>query len=372
MSSRTFYAPGRVNLIGEYTDFNGGMVFPCAIEHGITATVKEDKSLEGVALRSDHFDYSAVVNVTDHTQPIGSEWVNYPLGILHEFAKLGYTAVGFSFTFSGELPSGAGLSSSACISVLTAFALNEVLDTGLSRQDLALLAQRSENTFVNVQCGIMDQFAIAMAERDHAIALHCDTLEHDLVPLNLGEYSIVISNTNQPRELKGSAYNDRVTECNAALRALHSVTGAMQLAHVTPEQLQVHGGLIKDPIVLDRATHVIEETDRVKRAAVALKQSDLETFGQLMVQSHQSLRDLFEVSSHALDCMVELALEMDGVMGSRMTGAGFGGCTVSLVHADHLQNFTEQVGNAYRERTGLEASFYITGAAAGVHEITSA
>jgi len=332
MSNRTFYAPGRVNLIGEYTDFNGGMVFPCAIEHGITVTVKGDNSLAGVELRSDHFEYSAVVNVEDHTQPIGDEWVNYPLGVLHEFAKLGYVATGLGFTFSGELPRGAGLSSSACISVLTAFALNAVLDSRLSRQDLALLAQRSENTFVNVQCGIMDQFAIAMAERDHAIALHCDTLEYDLVPLSLGEYSIVISNTNQPRELKGSAYNDRVTECNAALRALHSVTGA----------------------------------------AVALKQGDLKTFGQLMVQSHESLRDLFEVSSQTLDCMVELALEMDGVVGSRMTGAGFGGCTVSLVHADHLQNFTEQVGNAYKERTGLEASFYVTGAAAGVHEIANA
>ena len=368
---REFYAPGRVNLIGEYTDFNGGLVFPCAVNRGTRLMVSEDSTTVGIALSSDDFEYTATVDFDQHAKPIDKHWVNYPLGIMVEFAKLGFSTNGLRFHYSGDLPLSAGLSSSASVSVVTAVAINSIIDANLSLQELALLAQRSENSFVNVQCGIMDQFAIAMAQEDYAIALQCDTLEHQQVPLKLGDYRIVIGNTNQPRNLKGSAYNDRVNECQAALAILEPLTGAAQLAHVTPAQLQANQHLLTDPTVKDRAQHVVEESDRVKRATVALKEGKLEAFGQLMLQSHESLRDKFAVSSETLDCMVELAMQTEGVIGSRMTGAGFGGCTVSLVHKDAVDEFIQTVGDAYRAAMNLEPEFYVTTAMQGAREVHS-
>ncbi len=370
-TTRIFHAPGRVNLIGEYTDFNGGLVFPCAINRGTQVSVEQDNSIAGIEFSSEDFSFTATIKVSKDLQPIGQEWVNYPLGIMVEFAKLGFVIDGCKFQFKGDLPHSAGLSSSASISVLTAYAVNSIVGAELSRQELALLAQRAENDFINVQCGIMDQFVIAMAKAECAIALDCDSLEHKQVPLSLGEYKIVIGNTNQPRELKSSAYNDRVAECNEALAILGPLTAAQQLAHVTPAQLKEHVKLLSDTTVRNRATHVIEESDRVKRATVALESGALEEFGQLMNQSHVSLRDLFEVSSYTLDCMVELALSTQGVIGSRMTGAGFGGCTVSLVHTNAVDDFIADVGAAYKKATRLEASFYVTTATDGVNEITT-
>ena len=367
--NRQFYAPGRVNLIGEYTDFNGGLVFPCAIDRGTRLVVAEDETLQGIAFSSEDFDYSDTVNLSAETQPIGKEWVNYPMGVMVEFAKLGYAFSGYRFHYSGDLPLSAGLSSSASVSVVTAFAGNTLCGANLSRPELALLAQRAENAFINVQCGIMDQFVIAMAQADCAIALDCDSLEHQQVPLNMGDYRIIIGNTNQPRELKGSAYNDRVNECQRALSLLAPVTNAEQLAHITPSQLQEHGHLLTDTLVANRAKHVIEESDRVKRAIVALKNNDFALFGDLMHQSHISLRDLFEVSSHSLDSMVDLAMATEGVVGSRMTGAGFGGCTVSLVHKEAVELFIAGVSESYTKSTDLEAEFYVTTAAAGVAEL---
>jgi len=369
--SREFYAPGRVNLIGEYTDFNGGLVFPCAINRGTHVIVTEDLSLTGVALSSDNFEFTTVLDVGTDTKPIDREWVNYPIGVMVEFAKLGYETRGLNLQFSGDLPQGAGLSSSASISVLTAFVINSLTGAGLSVQEIALLAQRSENTFINLQCGIMDQFVISVAETGCAIALDCNSLEYELVPLNMGDYRIVIANTNQPRELKGSAYNDRVAECQSALKLLAPVTGAAQLAHINPEQLKEHIHLLTDDVVRNRATHVIEESDRVKRATTALKAGNLDEFGQMMLQSHESLRDLFEVSSDTLDCMVDLAMKTEGVIGSRMTGAGFGGCTVSLVHDNSVGSFIQEVGSAYTAAMNLKADFYVTTAASGVCEVTS-
>ncbi len=368
---RTFHAPGRVNLIGEYTDFNGGLVFPCAINRGTQVTVTEDASVSGVALSSEQLEFSGTVNVAVDAQPVDKQWVNYPLGVMVEFARLGFNVDGYKFHYSGDLPQSAGLSSSASISVLTAFAVNALVGADLSRQELALLAQRSENDFINVQCGIMDQFVIAMAQADFAIALDCDTLKYQQVPLSLGEYRIVIGNTNQPRELKSSAYNERVAECQSALAILAPLTKVEQLAHVTPSQLKEHSHLLTDVVVRNRATHVVEESDRVKRATVALENGALEEFGQLMYQSHVSLRDLFEVSSYTLDCMVDLASNTEGVIGSRMTGAGFGGCTVSLVHADKVEPFIVEVGRQYQKSTDLEASFYVTTATDGVSEVQS-
>jgi len=366
---RTFYAPGRVNLIGEYTDFNGGLVFPCAINRGTQVVVTEEKSVAGVSLTSEDFDFSTTVGVGADAAPVGREWVNYPIGLMVEFAKLGFEVSGYKLHYSGDLPLSAGLSSSASVSVLTAFALNSITGAGLTRQELALLAQRSENSFVNVQCGIMDQFVIAVAEAGCAIALDCNSLDFQQVPLNMGEYRIVIGNTNQPRELKSSAYNDRVAECQSALKTLNTVIDVDQLAHITPAKLEEHKHLLKDKVVRNRAIHVIEESDRVKRATTSLQGGNLADFGQMMLQSHESLRDLFEVSSATLDCMVELAINTDGVIGSRMTGAGFGGCTVSLVHKDSVEAFVNEVGAAYKAAMKLQAEFYVTTAMDGAREV---
>ena len=368
-ASRVFYAPGRVNLIGEYTDFNGGLVFPCAINRGTRVVVTEDPSLTGVELFSENFEFSTALQVGTDTMPIGKEWVNYPIGVMVEFAKLGYESRGLRLHFSGDLPQSAGLSSSASISVLTACVVNSLTGANLTAKEIALLAQRAENTFINLQCGIMDQFVIAVAEKDCAIALDCDSLEYELVPLNMGDYRIVIGNTNQPRELKGSAYNDRVAECQSALKLLAPVTSATQLAHISPAQLQENYHLLTDDIVRNRATHVIEESARVKRATIALKAGHLEDFGEMMLQSHESLRDLFEVSSTTLDCMVDLAMKKEGVLGSRMTGAGFGGCTVSLVHANSVESFIQDVGAAYSVAMNLKADFYVTTASACAGEV---
>lgn len=364
---KRFHAPGRVNLIGEYTDFNGGPVFPCAINRGTTLLVRQTDT-DAIEFATANFVHRASIDPQQVAR--SNQWVDYPLGVISEFQTLGHNIRGLQMYYSGDVPNGAGLSSSASIEVLTAYALNALFGTELSNVDIALLCQRAENNFVGVQCGIMDQFAIAMAQPQHAIALQCDTLQYQQVPLSLGDYRIVISNTNQRRELGDSAYNERVTACQRAVELLHTATGANQLAQVTPEQWQQHNHLITDTIIHNRAQHVIAETDRVNRAIVALNDNDLAAFGQLMRESHASLRDLFEVSSAPLDCLVELALNIDGVLGSRMTGAGFGGCTVSLVHTNSIDEFISTVGKQYEKQMSLTADFYVTDAADGVRQIT--
>ncbi len=363
-----FHAPGRVNLIGEYTDFNGGPVFPCAINRGTTLFIRptENKVIE---FATANFDYKATLPLSKLDSPVDDKWINYPLGVINEFITAGHRIGGLQMYFSGNVPNGAGLSSSASIEVVTAFALNSLIGAGLTRVEIAQLCQRAENNFVGVQCGIMDQFAIAKAEAGHAIALQCATLDYQQVPLKLADYRIVISNTNQRRELGDSAYNERVAACQQALEQLKNVTGATQLAQVTNQQWQQYRHLVTDPVIHRRAAHVIAETDRVNRAVNALNQNDLSTFGQLMNESHTSLRDLFEVSSTPLDCLVELAHSIEGVHGSRMTGAGFGGCTVSLVHKEVIDEFTSSVGERYKQKTSLVADFYITEAADGVRQI---
>ncbi len=364
-----FHAPGRVNLIGEYTDFNGGPVFPCAINRGNTLYVRrtDDQAIE---FYSENFPERASLRGSGLSTRQGDDsWVNYPLGVIKEFIDLDHRIEGLQLYYSGNVPNGAGLSSSASIEVLTAFALNQLFNGAMSNTELAVLSRRAENNFVGVQCGIMDQFAVAMAKENHALALHCDTLDYQHVPLQLGDYRIIISNTNQRRELSESAYNDRVRDCNAAHAALQPATGATQLANVTPQQLADNLNLLTDPVIRNRASHVVAETDRVNRAVSALNSNDLTTFGQLMQQSHNSLRDLFEVSSAPLDSLVKHAGTLPGVIGSRMTGAGFGGCTVSLVEKDAIENFVQTVGTLYSKETGLQADFYETTATAGVRQI---
>ncbi len=373
-----FYAPGRVNLIGEYTDFNGGLVLPCGIERGIHLLVRfksaphnsgNRKPEQTAEFASANLPERASINLAEPLVRNGKQWTNYPLGVFKEFINLDCPLQSMQLYYHGDVPDGAGLSSSAAIEVVTAFALNTLYSMQLPTTELALLSQRAENNFIGVQCGIMDQFAVAMATADHAIALNCYTHDYEQVPLESGDYRLLISNTGQRRELADGEYNVRVEECNRAVELLKPATGASQLADITPQALHDNTHLLPDPLIRKRATHVIEEHNRVILATGMLKNNDLAGFGRLMIDSHQSLRDNFNVSSTPLDTMVELTLQAEGVLGSRMTGAGFGGCTVTLIHKDAIDDLIDKVTPVYTSKTKLTPEFYATRAAAGVREI---
>lgn len=365
-----FFAPGRVNLIGEYTDFTGGLVFPCGVDRGTTLLIRPGSNGQ-YRFASTNFDLIAQLDQHEISQTYGDNWINYPLGILDQFSRRGVPFNGFDCLFSGNIPNGAGLSSSASIEVVTAFALNELLDTGFTLLDLVSMAQAAENDFVGMQCGIMDQFAVAFAKSDHAIMLDCHSLEHQQVPLQLDDLSIIVSNTNQRRELNESAYNDRVRECQRALELLAPATGIDYLGQLQSGQLDAHEPLfVNDPIPLRRARHIVDENNRVRNAVPALQAGDLQQFGQIMNQSHESLRTLFEVSSEPLNHLVKLAREQEGVLGSRLTGAGFGGCTVSILPTSRIDAFCANVGPAYTRATGLTADFYPIAPGSGVGRLT--
>ncbi|WP_458121511.1 galactokinase [Paenibacillus sp. Z6-24] len=367
---RIFHAPGRVNLIGEHIDYNGGYVLPAALEFGTLLAIRANN--DGmVRLASVNFPE---LEGTFALQEIGlkttKEWMDYPLGIITVLKGKGTTLTsGYDLLFFGNIPNGSGLSSSASIEVVTAYALISMEQGHIDTVEIAVMSQKAENEFVGVNCGIMDQFAVANGIKDHAILLMCDTLEYDRVPFRTGQYKLVIGNTNKRRGLVDSKYNERRSQCEAALAALQPhVDNLNYLAQLTPEQFGLLEEQIQDDIVRNRARHVVEENARVLASVEALKQDDLQRFGQLMNESHESLRDLYEVSCEELDVMVEEARRIKGTLGARMTGAGFGGCTVSLVHEDDTDAFVRQVGQAYRERTGLEADFYICGVGNGVEE----
>jgi len=363
-----FHAPGRVNLIGEHTDYTGGLVFPCAIDRGNLLLIRRTNTGQ-YRFASTNFDLMAQLSDEEIGQTYGDSWINYPLGVIDQFRKRGVTLDGFDCLFSGNVPNGAGLSSSAAIEVVTAYAINELFDVGLEKTELVKLAQAAENEFVGMQCGIMDQFAVTMGKADHAMMLNCQTLEFRQVPLTLGEHAIVLANTNQRRELNESAYNDRVSECARALSYVQQRHAATYLGAVSATELETMQDLFADDhIALQRARHITTENDRVSKAVKALENSDLVQFGQLMQASHASLRDDFEVSSKPLDTLVSLALEHDGVLGARLTGAGFGGCTVSLLRADAVESFQRRVGESYRQATGLTADFYTILPSNGVGE----
>lgn len=368
-SVSAFFAPGRVNLIGEHTDFTGGLVFPCGITQGTWLLIRRTHNKQ-YQFASTNFDLMAQLEQDEISQTYGDNWINYPLGVLDQFAKKGVVLDGFDCLFSGNVPNGAGLSSSASVEVVTAFALNTLLNTEYSMLELIQMSQAAEKEFVGMQCGIMDQFAVAMAKRDHAIKLDCATLEYRQVPMNLDGISIVVSNTNQRRELNESAYNDRVAECGRALAVLQPAVGIEQLGELLPSQLDAHEALFNDdPIALMRARHVCTENERVRAAVPALEAGDIARFGQLMNESHDSLRDLYEVSSDPLNQLVRLARDQRGVLGSRLTGAGFGGCTVSLVATVDVPAFEQSVGLGYTQATGLTADFYVMSAGDGVQQL---
>lgn len=376
-AKRVFFAPGRVNLIGEHTDYNGGYVFPCALSFGTFLLIAPNKDLK---MRFASLNITAPdgkpevteVLINALTSPLPKNaWVNYPLGCIAQFVKRGHAIPqGYDLLFWGDVPAGAGLSSSAAIEVVTAYAMNSLLKTGYDRTEIAKIGQLSEHEFAGVNCGIMDQFASAQGKKDHAVYLNCDTLEFELVPVKLDGIKVVISNTHSPHKLDSGAYNARVEQCHTAVEQISKVRPLMCLAELTMAEFEQVKHAITDEVALRRARHVVGEVQRTKDAVAALQKGDIQTFGKLMNASHVSLRDDYEVTGLELDTLAEAAWKVDGVIGSRMTGGGFGGCTVSLVREEAIPVFIEQVGREYTEKTGLKADFYIAQIGDGVHEVT--
>jgi len=333
-----FYAPGRVNLIGEHTDYTGGLVFPCGIDRGSLLLIRRTYN-KTYRFASTNFDLMAELPQTEINQTYGDNWINYPLGVLDQFVKRNVELDGVDCLYSGNVPNGAGLSSSASIEVVTAFAINQLFSASFSLLDLIKMSQAAENDFVGMQCGIMDQFAVAMASENHAIKLDCATLEYRQVPLQLGDHALVLANTNQRRELLNeSDYNDRVAECARALEILQSVIPINALGELKTDLLKQHEALFSnDKIAYKRALHICSENERVRQAVPLLEANDLTAFGQLMND----------------------------------TGAGFGGCTINLMPHDTIADFEKTVGEAYKQLTGLTADFYTIHPGGGVREVST-
>ena len=365
-----FFSPGRVNLIGEHTDYNGGFVFPCALSFGTYLLMAPNNELK-INFRSLNMEAVYSLELTQLTEPLPNKaWANYPLGVIAQFIKRGVAIEqGYDILFWGNVPAGAGLSSSAAMEVVTAFAFNELLGTGYDRTELAKIGQKAEHEFAGVMCGIMDQFASAQGKQDHAIYLNCDTLAFDLVPVKLEGIKVVVSNTHSPHHLDSGAYNDRVRQCQLAVQQISAVRPIKNLAELSQADFEQVEHAITDEVAHRRARHVVGEVQRTKDAVEALQQGNIELFGKLMTQSHISLRDDYEVTGLQLDSLAEAAWKVEGVLGSRMTGGGFGGCTVSLVRDEAISTFIEQVGAEYTEKTGLKADFYIAEIGDGAHRV---
>ena len=359
---RTYFAPGRVNLIGEHTDYNGGHVFPCALTLGTygLARKREDRTLRFYSV---NFEKLGVVETSldDLVPHKEASWTNYPKGVMWAFEKRGYRLDhGLDILIWGNIPNGSGLSSSASLEVLTGVILKDIFGFDqVSMVDIALIGQDAENNFNGCNCGIMDQFASAMGKKDHAIFLDTNTLNYEYAPVVLEDAKIVITNSKVKHSLVDSAYNDRRNESETALRELQTEVEIQTLGDLTEEEFEMHKNAIKDPIRQKRAKHAVYENQRTIRAVAALKNNDVELFGKLMNASHQSLREDYEVSCEEIDILVDLAQAMPGVLGSRITGGGFGGCTVSIVKNDTVDRFVEEIGKAYQEKVGHEAEFYV-------------
>ena len=359
--ARFYFSPGRVNLIGEHTDYNGGHVFPCALTLGTygAARRRDDRKLHFYSMNLDSFGI-VEASLDDLTNKKAYNWANYPLGVVWAFAEKGYKLdQGFDMVIWGNIPNGSGLSSSASLEVLTGVILTDLFGiTDLTMTDLALIGQYSENNFNGCNCGIMDQFAVAMGKKDNAIFLDTSTLKYEYAPIKLKDAKIIITNSKVKHSLVDSAYNDRRRECAQALAQLQAGVEIDSLGDLTPEEFESHKSLIKDPVRLKRAKHAVYENQRTIDAVSALKEGNIERFGELMNQSHISLRDDYEVSCEEIDILVDLAWKIPGVIGSRITGGGFGGCTVSIVKNEAVDTFIETIGEAYKEKVGHEAEFY--------------
>lgn len=358
---KVFFAPGRVNLIGEHTDYNGGHVFPCALTIGTyaVARTRSDRKLRFYSMNFDHL--GVIESSLDELKPEKEAgWTNYPKGVMWAFEKRGFQIPsGMDILLNGNIPNGSGLSSSASVEVLTGYILRDFFGYEVSNQDLALIGQYSENNFNGVNCGIMDQFAIAMGKKGQAIFLDTADLSYTYAPIKLEGAKLVIACSNKKRGLGDSKYNERRSECETALAELQKVVDVKGLGDLTEEQFAQYQSAIKDPVRVKRAKHAVYENQRTVKAVKALEANDITLFGQLMNDSHVSLRDDYEVTGIELDTLVEEAWKVEGVIGSRMTGAGFGGCTVSLVKDEAIDDFTKQVGDAYLAKIGYKADFYV-------------
>jgi galactokinase len=362
---KKYFAPGRVNLIGEHLDYNGGLVMPCAIHLGICATVFEHTLGEIKLTSAAHAnEFNLPINALPEFQP-ENEWSNYPLGILKHFQNEGLTLPSIAISFESNLPEGSGLSSSAAIEVLTAYIIQDILHINIDRKHLAQVCQKVENEFIGVKCGIMDQFAVANGKKEHAILLDCNTLNYEHVPFELDDFSLLILNSKKPRSLIKSAYNERKASCDEALRILQQHIDIPTLAQASMEHLS----LLKDEEISKRARHVVSEQLRVNLSKKMLANGDLFTFGKLMNASHASLKNDFEVSGLELDILAETAQELPGCIGARMTGAGFGGCAIAIVKKENINAFTEQISATYQKATGIHCEVYETHACDGVEQL---
>jgi galactokinase len=360
-----FFAAGRVNLLGEHTDYNGGWVMPFAIPFGTFLIIR--KTNEKLwKFRSINQPMIAQITSDKLPEPVGKTWVNYPLGVFHELRLYETHPDGLELLFYGDIPGGAGLSSSASIEMVTAVALNEIYSLGLSVPEIIQITQRSENNFVGVNCGIMDMFAIGMGQSSKVIALNCETLEFTAIPLLLKEYGFVIANTMKERSLAASGYNKRREECVRAVEMINRVRPLKNLGQLSLKDWETLKPTIENKTIRKRAGHVVTENQRVMEGMEILRQGDMLAFGQKMIESHTSLRDDYEVSCRELDIMVEASINSEGCVGSRMTGAGFGGCTISLVRNEAVDNFMETVGKQYLHTTGLKPDFYVVEPADGI------
>lgn len=359
--ARAYFAPGRVNLIGEHTDYNGGHVFPCALTIG-TYGVARKRTDNKLRFFSMNFERLGVIESSLEELVPSQEagWTNYPKGVIWAFGEKGMKVpCGMDLLLNGNIPNGSGLSSSASVEVLTGHILRDFFGFDVSNQDLALIGQYSENNFNKVNCGIMDQFAIAMGRADNAIFLDTADLSYEYAPIALKGAKIVIACSNKKRGLGDSKYNERRSECETALAELKQVVDIHSLGDLDEETFEKYKSAIKDEVRVRRAKHAVYENQRTIRAVEALKANDVEQFGKLMNASHVSLRDDYEVTGVELDTLVEEAWKIDGVIGSRMTGAGFGGCTVSIVKDEAIDTFIEEVGRVYKAKIGYAADFYV-------------
>lgn len=369
---RAYFAPGRVNLIGEHTDYNGGHVFPCALTLGTYGIVRdrEDRKLRFYSM---NFEGLGIIETSlDELVPDeAANWTNYPKGVMWAFEKRGYKLIhGMDILIYGNIPSGSGLSSSASLEVLTGLMLKDTFGfEDLTMVEVALIGQDSENNFNGCNCGIMDQFASAMGKKDHAIFLDTNTLNYEYAPVLLKDAKIVITNSKVKHSLVDSAYNDRRKECETALKELQEKLPIQSLGELTQEEFELHKGAIKNPVRQRRAKHAVYENQRTIRAVEALRGNDVELFGRLMNESHQSLKEDYQVSCREINILVDLAQAMPGVLGSRITGGGFGGCTVSIVRNDAVDGFISQIGKTYQEKVGHEAEFYVVEIGDGARSI---
>ena len=367
-ATNVFFCPGRVNLIGEHIDYNGGKVMPCAISLGTYLAIAKniDKKLRFECL---NFPETAEFNLQSSYSKTGKEWFNYPLGSINQLLNEGHNISGLDMLFYGNLPIGAGLSSSASIEVLMMYAVKHLFQLDISNVEIAQFGKKVENEFIGLNSGIMDQFAVAMGKKNKAILLNCDSLEYEYLPFEIGEYVLAIINSNKQRTLADSKYNERFRECGLALKLLKQEVDATHLCDIDPATFGQHKHLINDATLEKRALHVISENARVKEAQQALQSNQLNKFGELMYASHQSLKELYEVSGKELDTIVEFCQTYDGCIGARMTGAGFGGCALALVSQNRFDDFASGLINFYEDKVGYKPEVFASVIHDGVKQL---